>query len=90
MKQRKHSTLIITEGEDEEGLVKALIQHLSLPKCDVINAQGSGNLKDSATAAIKIPGPPVQSLALVRDAELDAGKAAESARNILLFRAVNA
>jgi len=83
VEERRHSVLLITEGEDEEGLVRALIKHLSLPDCDVINAEGTGNLKPRTTAAMKIPGPPVHSLGIVRDAEADAARAAASARDIL-------
>lgn len=82
--ERRSSVLIIAEGEDEEGLVKALIKHLQLPDCDVINAEGRGNLKDRTTAAMKIPGPPIGALAIVRDAESDAKGAATSTQNILV------
>ena len=75
--------MVVAEGEDEKGLVGALVRHLSLPECDIFNVEGSGNLKDRTAAATKIPGPPMQAIAIVRDAESDAASAAASARDIL-------
>ena len=83
MKERKHTALIITEGEDEEGLVTALISHLSLTECDVINAEGRSNLKNRTAAALKTPGPPVRALAIVRDAESSPAQTRQSTCDIL-------
>jgi hypothetical protein len=83
LQSRAHSVLIITEGEDEQGLVVALLKHLKLPDCDVINAEGMTKLKDRTAAAVKTPGPHIDALAIVRDAELDAVRTAQSTRDIL-------
>ncbi len=83
MRPRQHTFLIITEGEDEQGLVEALLKQLSLPSCDVVNAEGAGNLRDRTAAAIKMSGPPLQAVGIVRDAESDCPAVLQSSRDIL-------
>lgn len=81
-KQRSTANLIVTEGNDECGLVEALIRQHQLPCCDCLSAEGSGNLSAQARAAWNTPGPMIRRFALIRDAEADPDAASRSASGV--------
>jgi len=80
--QRRTSHLIIAEGEDDEALAEALSRDLDLT-VDVIKAGSKDAIRDKVGAAIKMPGPRVTRVCIVRDAEGDAARQFQSSADAL-------
>ncbi len=81
-KARSHTFLVIAEGEDDESLCKALCDLLNI-QADVFVAKSKDNIRTILRAAIKIPGPPVTKIGIMRDAEDSADNQFRSAADAL-------
>lgn len=81
--QREFERLIVAEGEDEGHLASAILDSIGIKKVDVRPAQGEGDIRPQAFAAIKMPGPPVTRLVIIRDAEDSRERRTQSTRGLL-------
>lgn len=68
--ERKHATMILCEGSDEELVVKAILADMGFHgAADVWRCDGQGDIATRLAAALKAPGPTIRRVAIVRDAE---------------------
>ncbi|MFC1947865.1 DUF3226 domain-containing protein [Chloroflexota bacterium] len=77
--------LIVTEGQDDENLLFAVMKHLGLDEIQVINCEGNSDLTDKIRTIAATHGfrENVRSLGIVRDAELNSEGAFQSVCNAL-------
>ena len=82
---RNSTFLVVCEGSDETHLANKLVALLGQPEVsvDIMNAEGNSGIKSVVSSGIKIPGPPINKLFLLRDAERSFSKTGTSCENIL-------
>ena len=80
----KSAIQLLVEGNDSRNFFEAFVEHLSLANIQIQNFGGVSELSGFLRAFVNAPGfQTVQSLGIVRDAEMSAGGAFQSAQSSL-------
>ena len=83
--QTMHSIQLLVEGSDQRNFFNAFISHLSLPDIQIQDFGGVNELRNFLSLLVRLPDfyDTVSSIGIVRDAELSAPSAFQSAQGSL-------